>query len=1563
MGIVLGAVALLLLVSILVFVPPVQDFIKRKAASYVSQTMGVDLEIERLRLRFPLTLRIDNTLLRSTGGDTLANVGRLRVGVAPIPLLTGEVQARRFTVSDARVDWNDSTMVLKGNIRRVELNNVRVRPGRGRARVRSVMLSGADIEFTPGVPKIDTVETPTPPLQWRISVGHIDLDSVAFRMGSDLTARLEQGQVDDASIDLATMTTDVARVRLDGARGAFRELARVEELHLDVKDIHNRGSNIALTINNLALAEQRGLRITETKGTFAMDSLGVRIQKFNISTGAGSKMEADVTADANVLTMSPSAKMAVKIDATIAADDVALFYAQAAEYRGKMFTARIDAEGTLDDLTIDNLQLRAAPYIDLTAKGHATSVIHLEKLAGRLEIDGRFADIQQFIPESITVAIPERLDVSGSVAVDAGTYTPELTIDADGGRLDVSGILDLAKQSYTAHVEAVQFPLIAMPGRASLTLMADGHGFDPFVQTTEAKIDLGIQQFDYRGHTYNNVNLVGDLSQGHLDARIMSRDNAATADLNLRADLAPHNYSASLDGRIDTLDLVRMGFSDAPLAASGNIRITAAVAPPIVYSADVTLDSLVVVTGEYRLDIDRTMLSARADTSRISATLRSGDIYAVVNTPVGIERIAALIPPLTDTIKHQIATRNLRPAAIDSLLPTFNLNLQAGRRNAAYRMLDERGLGFGSVTVNASKGDTTALRARGVATGFHTTSLMLDTLNMGFGIRNGSLSYHLRMANRPGNLEELGLIYVYGTALGNTATVNLNQRSRQGQSGFTFGVEAHVTDSVVRASLVPAAGRRRGTARTDSLTFAYEPWSVNKGNYVEWRIGSRTVTADLDLQSKEIRPGVRRRITIRSLDTPGDIMLGISQLDIAKTLDLLPVAPPLEGMADVSLTAGLGGEALKLNGTAALRDLTYDDRRIGNIATKIATTTDNRGRWALTADASVNDKQALSLSGTYDSAGVDLVFNIPSLPLDVVNPFIPDGTVSLAGALTGNMTVKGPLPKPQLDGTLAFADGRLTVPMVGTDFRITPQQIRVSDNRVRLRDFGLLSPNNHTLSLDGSLDITTMAADMTIEASDFQVVNASRNRGSQIYGVAAMNADATIRGPLTDLAIRGDVTILRTTNITYTTIDSPLAVQDHKQNIVTFVPFTDSLALEFQTEKLKNVSSSGIDLQLTVGIEDAVRATVNLSDNGNDRIELTGGGDLSMSMNNQGDMRLTGRYNISGGTVVYNPPIPTVTQKNFTITPGGYVAWTGDIAAPDFNIQAAQMVRTTVTEEDSGLSRNVDFQLTVAVTGSLETMQIKLDLSAPDDLTIQNELSSLEPEQRADQAMALLIYNTYTGPGTTARVDTGNAVYSFIEKELNQWARNSLRGIDLSLGIRSQNDATGAQHMDYSYKVSKNLFNDRMRVSVGGSIDDGSSANANMRDNFIADVSIEYQIARWDNMFLKAYRLNTRQSILEGEVVETGGGFLYRKRAARFKDLFRISKGPQRREMRQQLRTEERRVWRDSIQRDSMIAVWRARRDSIIQAGGTPPQRGRYRRSDSDSTTMPPDSTSANSTL
>jgi hypothetical protein len=316
-----------------------------------------------------------------------------------------------------------------------------------------------------------------------------------------------------------------------------------------------------------------------------------------------------------------------------------------------------------------------------------------------------------------------------------------------------------------------------------------------------------------------------------------------------------------------------------------------------------------------------------------------------------------------------------------------------------------------------------------------------------------------------------------------------------------------------------------------------------------------------------------------------------------------------------------------------------------------------------------------------------------------------------------------------------------------------------------------------------------------------------------------------------------------------------------------------------------------MDVLVAVNIEEGLRATLSLDEANDNRVELRGGGTLAFAANPQGDTRLTGRYTMSGGSLYYKPPV--LPQKIFNVTDGSYIEWAGPVADPRLYLSAVQSMGVLV--EDGSGSREVAFDITVAMSGTPGALATAFDLSAPGDLAIQNQLLAMTPEAKMQQAVQLLAFNQYTAPGYTSRgmaFDARNQLGDFVSREINQWARNNLPGVDFSMGINTVGDSSGASRTDYSYSVSKSLFSDRVRITIGGRVSEesdgaGNYSTAGFADNLLEDVTLEYRLTRRDNMFLKLYRYNTRESILEGEVTETGGGFMIRRRMNRPGDIFR----------------------------------------------------------------------------
>jgi hypothetical protein len=136
----------------------------------------------------------------------------------------------------------------------------------------------------------------------------------------------------------------------------------------------------------------------------------------------------------------------------------------------------------------------------------------------------------------------------------------------------------------------------------------------------------------------------------------------------------------------------------------------------------------------------------------------------------------------------------------------------------------------------------------------------------------------------------------------------------------------------------------------------------------------------------------------------------------------------------------------------------------------------------------------------------------------------------------------------------------------------------------------------------------------------------------------------------------------------------------------------------------------------------------------------------------------------------------------------------------------------------------------------------------------------------------------------------GNALYSFLTSQINTWAASAIKGVDLSFGI-NQYDLTdnGSTTLatSYSYQVSKSLFNDRFKIVVGGNYTDGTNNEDNVAESLVSDVSIEYTLNKNGTMLVKIFRHTGYESILEGEITQTGVGFEYRRKIRRIGDMFR----------------------------------------------------------------------------
>jgi hypothetical protein len=222
---------------------------------------------------------------------------------------------------------------------------------------------------------------------------------------------------------------------------------------------------------------------------------------------------------------------------------------------------------------------------------------------------------------------------------------------------------------------------------------------------------------------------------------------------------------------------------------------------------------------------------------------------------------------------------------------------------------------------------------------------------------------------------------------------------------------------------------------------------------------------------------------------------------------------------------------------------------------------------------------------------------------------------------------------------------------------------------------------------------------------------------------------------------------------------------------------------------------------------------------------------------------------------------------------------------PEMNLKATERVRASVGSE-GGATRMVSFDVGIALTDRLENLGLAFTLEAPEDASVQEQLNTMSTEERSKLAVTMLVTGMYMAEGnSTGGFNVNNALNSFLQNQISNVVGQSM---DVSLGMESTDREDGGKSTDYNFQFARRFWNNRFRIVIGGTV---STGNATQKDEtFIDNVAIEYRLDNSGTRYVKLFHEKNYESVLEGEVVETGVGVVLRKKVSNLSELFIFKK-------------------------------------------------------------------------
>jgi len=1304
-----------------------------------------------------------------------------------------------------------------------------------------------------------------------------------------------------------SLTNSAALYAVSGASprpGLDLDYISVSDVNIEVDSLYNRGTDIIVPLRRLTATERCGLTLTAS-GTYAMDSAVMEARGFELTT-MFSRIRLDAAMGTGDFINDPTLPLRLDAEAVIGLKDIELALPSLEPMLANMphdndITARINISGTTSHLDITQADIALTDCFSLALKGEVRDCLDIGNASGQISIDGRIRDGDMLKPTllqartSTDINIPP-LRVSGGIRADRGTWSGDLKAVTHGGTLALDGRWNSRAADYDVDLRLDRFPVNTfMPtlGVRDVTvgLTAHGHGYNPMSAHTSIKAHADVIDVAYLKRNYTAITADAVLSDGNADVRLVSDNTPADFTINASGNLSGSRYDWNVNADIRHLDLHAIGLTDSIARGSVILDGGLTVSPDTRdIAADLSIRGLTWQQGHISVNGQDIGLRLSSADTLTTAGITNRDMRLSLVSPMGYDSIMARMTRLMAGIDSAMTQYRLNTVAMQRAMPPMTLDFNAGRDNILHDILAADKMTFDSIAATLTNDSLINLSAHVLR--FATATTRIDSISLDINQLGNTLVYKARIDNRPGTMDGFAHVIAGGFVSDKRIAVMLRQRDIHDRTGYAIGLQASIDSARnVMLQIVPT-----------NPVIAYKNWTVNDGNFINFNMADKHFAANLEMKNAESLIHVytgRKGDTAPDNSLAGqpqqDVNIDITDVKLQDWLSFSPFAPPVKGDLSAALKLSFAGGQINGKGSARLDRFFYGKKEVGTFDLGLDLTT--LPHRALQADISlgVNGRRAITASGVLnDSTAVtpmDIGLSVDRFPLSVINPFMPAGTASVSGTLSGDMRATGRLTEPILDGWLAFDSTAVNLAMTGTAYRLSDAHIPVDSNIIRFDTFAISGTNMNPLTIDGTVDATSPASpliDLHLLAKDFGVVNSSRRaKGADVYGKAYVDLDAKVRGPLSFLSINASLDLLPGTNVTYVLDTDVTGLTTQADNdMVRFVNFNDTTTVVKADTIAAPSMMMNLDALLT--ISDGSTVSVDLSADGKNKAQVKSTGTLNMHIDPMGDMRMTGRVNINEGFVRYTPPF--MSEKLFDFIEGSYVAFNGDIMNPLLNIHAVDRLRANVTQEGQN-SRLIYFDVALDVTGSLNNMNVAFDLSTDDDITVENELQSMSPEQRANQAMNLLLYNMYTGKGTSASSNlSGNMLYSFLASQLNNWAASNIKGVDISFGIDQYDrtvDGATSQTMSYSYRVSKSLFNDRFKIIVGGNYSTDADADENFSQNLINDISFEYLLNRAGTMYVKLFRHTGYESILEGEITQTGVGFIYKRKMLLLRDLFR----------------------------------------------------------------------------
>ena len=481
------------------------------------------------------------------------------------------------------------------------------------------------------------------------------------------------------------------------------------------------------------------------------------------------------------------------------------------------------------------------------------------------------------------------------------------------------------------------------------------------------------------------------------------------------------------------------------------------------------------------------------------------------------------------------------------------------------------------------------------------------------------------------------------------------------------------------------------------------------------------------------------------------------------------------------------------------------------------------------------------------------------------------------------------------------------------------ETITFENNEISISNFEITDKHNNVARLDGKIlteGFQTFNLNLGFDATDFQVLNSTEKDNELFYGSVKVTTKAKVTGTLTQPVVNMNINLSDDSNFTFVVPQSEKGVLEQK-GIVRWVDRdakNDPFLASIKSQDTLKSTFTGVDLSANIELNGKETFNIIIDPATGDKLTVKGNATLTLDQDPNGDMVLTGRYEINEGT--YDFSFYKFIKRKFAIEKGSTILWGGEPTDAVLNIRAIHEVEASPIElvanqavDDEELNRykqRLPFLVYLQIKGELLAPEISflLDMKESErdahNGTVYAKIQDINTRESElnKQVFALLILQRFVSDNpleNQAAADVSNTARQSVSRimtdQLNRMSEN-VKGVELTFDIKSYEDystGTAQGQTEVQLGVQKSLLDDRLIVKVSGNFEvEGETSNQNSVSDYIGDLALEYKLTEDGRFRITGFR-NSNYDLISGELIETGVGLIYIKDYNTLRELFKAN--------------------------------------------------------------------------